>query len=199
MGMYVALKKSDNGFDKIIDEFKDKEKEASSTIKKEIDNSIIITPDSSKLVFKNYDDLPENKKIIKAQETVKRKLNLKMVHFNPQISNTDIKLKYGSNNLETITMYEQHYNSYIMALSDWAKLLIERGNFEDAENALITALEFNSDLSSTYTLLADIYYNTKNKAKLDNLRKIVLSSDINLKDNTLKYIDNLFKQKINER
>jgi len=197
--MYVTLKKSDNGFDKIIDEFADKERQASSTIKKEIDNSIIIMPDSSKLTFKNYDDLPENKKIIKAQETVKRKLNLKMVHFSPQMSNTDIKLKYGSNNLETITTYEQHYNSYIMALSDWAKLLMERGNFEDAENALITALEFNSDLSSTYTLLADIYYNTENKTKLGDLRKTVLKSDINLKDNILKYIDSLFYQKTIER
>lgn len=194
IGVQIALKKGNNGYNDAVKDFLDKENMANSSIKKELDKSIIIKPDTSKLHYIDYEENEENKNIIKAQNIVKRKSELKMIHFPQQLTNTELKMIYGYNNLDKITMYEQHYNLYIHALADWAKLLIERENFNDAENILLSSIEFHSDLSLTYTLLADIYYNTTNTNKLNELNKLVSKSNIELKGKIIKHIEQLLSE-----
>lgn len=185
----VYLKKNRNEFDNKYDELIEKERKANLTTMKKINDDIFVTPNINKLPFKDYMESEKNKIILAKQNVVKRKSELKMIHFKEKISNTDLKLKYGINNLENITMYEEHFNSYIRALTEWADELIKREEYKDAENILIESINFGSDLSLSYTLLADIYKLQNDKDKLNSLKDKVNSSNVNLKQKILNYIE----------
>ena len=110
-----------------------------------------------------------------------------MIKFDEQISNTDLKFKYGFSNLETITIYEEHYNSYMQTLVEWAKMLFERNNLSDAEIILNEAIRLKCDLSKAYMLLIDIYRQKNDSDKLKNLINTVENSTLKLKTKILKY------------
>jgi len=187
LAIQIMMRKNKVDFKKDIEDIAERERKANLSRKKEIDKALYITPNPSVLPIKTYDESKENKKIKKAQEIAVRKAHLTMIRFDEPISNTDLKLKYGLANLEIITMYEEHYNSYMQALTLWAELLIEKNNLIDAEKVLCEAINLKSDLSKTYMLLIDVYKKTNNSKKLQNIIKLVEKSNLKLKSKILNY------------
>lgn len=190
IALQVTMKKNGYKTNKMND-FLKRDMEANFTKSKKINEDIFIIPDTKKLPIKEYPDKEEYKKTKKAQDTVIKKSVLKMVYFTEPISNTDLKFKYGLNNLENITMYEEHYNAYIRSLIEWGKILIENENFQDAEIVLKEAIYFHSDLSINYTLLADIYIKENNKSKFEELKSKIQNSNLKMKNKILNYMNNI--------
>lgn len=194
IALQVMLRKENNGFAKKLDNLMDDERKANLTVKKNIDANIFIEPDITKLPFKEYSDTPENQKLINIQNLVKRKAELKMVKFDKTVTNTDLKLKFGMNNLENITFYEEHYNSYVKALNDWAEILIKINNISDAEIILKETIDFRSDLSSSFIMLAEIYKMNNNINELNNLKEKIKNSNLKLKNKILNSIETADKE-----
>lgn len=188
----VMMKKNSVSLKSTIDDLLQKEMKANTTRKKELDSDIYIYPSKNILPLKDYPPTDEYKKIIKLQKNVARKSELPMIKFKEQISNTELKLKYGRANLDTITIYEEHYNSYIRGISDWAKELIKLNNYTDAKIILEEAVNMKSDLTSTYILLTDVYIKSNMPQKINELKELVENSDMTLKDKVLNYISNLY-------
>ncbi len=187
LAIQIMLRKNKVDFKKTIENIVEREHKANLTKKKEIDQKFYIIPDKSVLPIKNYEETPENKKIIDIQKFVLKKSELIMLKFDEPISNTDLKLKYGFSNLDKITIYEEHYNSYMQALVKWAKILFDMGNLKDAETVLTEAIRLKCDLSGAYILLIDIYKQTNNSEKLSRLLKTVETSSINLKEKIIEH------------
>lgn len=73
------------------------------------------------------------------------------------ISNTDLKLEYGTANITPLTLYDQNYTTLVRALQQWGKELYDRGRFEDSAKVLEFAVKTKSDITATYRLLTDMY------------------------------------------
>ena len=83
-----------------------------------------------------------------------------------EYSNTDLKLKYGVANLDTLTQYEDSYTSFIKSLSELGHILIS-----DATAFLEYAVRIGSDIRLTYTDLYALYSEAGNASKIRQLRQ----------------------------
>lgn len=186
----IMLKKSDNGYDKAVDEFIERETKANTTTKKFEDLNLNFVKPCNDLPFKNYTDEKIYKSLIKKQNIVKRKINLEMIKIPQNLTNTELKEAYGINNFEKISILEEHFNSYVRGLYEWADELYKIENIQDCEKVLLEAVRLEANISHVYILLGKIYFNKKDKNNLIDLKNKVQSIDLDLKQKVLDNINN---------
>lgn len=87
------------------------------------------------------------------------------------ISNTDLKLKYGPANLPDLSEYDQNYTRLVQILVQYAKCLIKNGYEKEAIPVLEFGIETGSDISTNYTLLADLYQKSGNATGISSLKE----------------------------
>ena len=85
------------------------------------------------------------------------------------ITNTDLKLTYGTANITALTEYDQNFTVLVTSLQKWAEALYELGAVEETKTVLEYAVSVDSDVSTTYELLADIYREANDEAALEAL------------------------------
>ena len=73
------------------------------------------------------------------------------------ITNTDLKLEYGTANITPLSQYDQNYTALVCSLQKWGQALYDLGRFEDAAKVLEFAVKTRSDITATYRLLIDLY------------------------------------------
>jgi hypothetical protein len=73
------------------------------------------------------------------------------------ISNTDLKLEYGTANITPLTQYDQNYTALVCALQSWGQELYNLGRYEDAAKVLEFSVKTRTDITATYRLLLDLY------------------------------------------
>lgn len=190
IAVQIILRRSSTGFEEKRREYVKKLDEAETNIVKEPVELPFVTPDITRLPVTDYPDTAENKKIIRRQKTALSKAKLVMIELPQNLSNIDLKLTYGSNNFDKITLYEEHFNGYHRALMEWSDELIRIGKKEDALCILQHAVDFNSNLSSVYKTLTDLYTELGDKSSAEALIDKVSASKILLKDQTIEYIRN---------
>ena len=88
------------------------------------------------------------------------------------ISNTDLKLEYGTANITVLSQYDQNYTALVCGLQKWGQGLYDRGHFEDAAKVLEFAVKTRSDITQTYRLLADLYRTKLGFSEAEIQRKI---------------------------
>lgn len=178
-------RKSEKLTKKTSEHFWDKEREANLVRRKDISNLpyIIIPCDSLPLSdhFENEELEQLRKQLLSLSE--QRILNL------TGLTNTEIKLTYGTANLSILCEYDQNFLVLLRTLSRFASLLYEAGNSSDAETILTYALQIGSDIHADFQLLARIYHDRKDIIGLDaliqraeslsSLRKTALLSTLN--------------------
>ncbi len=86
-------------------------------------------------------------------------------------SNTDLKLKYGTANITVLTEYDQNYTLLVCTLQKWADLLYSAGLTEETRQILEFAVSTHTDVSRSYTLLAEIYIAQGIPEKIQELKK----------------------------
>ncbi len=88
------------------------------------------------------------------------------------ISNTDLKLEYGTANITPLTQYDQNYTSLVCALQNWGQELYNQGRYEDAAKVLEFSVRTRSDITATYRLLTDLYRTKLGYSESEINRKI---------------------------
>ncbi len=130
-----------------------RESEANSTRKKSLENLDYIHIPTDLLPFGTAGD---NKALQEAEDAVTALKDEKIVNFTG-ITNTDLKLEYGTANITVLTQYDQNYTSLVTALQKWGKELYDQGRFEDSAKVLEFAVKTRTDITATYRILVDMY------------------------------------------
>lgn len=99
--------------------------------------------------------------------------NTQIVNLNG-ISNTELRLAYGTANLEPLSLYDQNFTSLIRALQKWGTLLASAGKPTDAITVLSYSVTIGSDIAGTYALLARLY---KDRGEFDKIGELKASAE----------------------
>ena len=153
------IRKNDSEQQKVQDEFWEKERLANAVRKKDI----------SKL---DYITIPFEKMLVKLNTSTEKKLyefaDKPMLNFTG-ISNTDLKLSYGTANLNILSEYDNNFINFISLLPDYTLELQEAGHNDTAQMLLEFAINCNADSRKIYEQLASIYIAQNQPDKLDAL------------------------------
>lgn len=158
-------------------EFLEREQAANSVRKKNIDNlDYIILPDEMPFPDTSDNEIL-NMKDRFAKLKGKRILNL------TGISNTDLKMEYGVANLQFLSEYDDNYSELVKNIAAAGELLISKGYEAEGIRMLEYGIEYNTDITRNYTILAEYYLKEGNNYKFSQLKKTAealnsLSKDI---------------------
>ena len=138
-----------------------------------------------------YLDFKEKEKNLhNSIQTLQTLSNEKIVNFTG-ISNTDLKLTYGTANISLLMEYDQNYTSLAMELQNLATLLIAL----DAEDAAIPVLEVaiatKSDISGTYKCLATLYKKKNQPEKIEPLIQQARDLPTVMSASIVKYLEEI--------
>ena len=87
------------------------------------------------------------------------------------ISNTELKLNYGTANLEILSGYDNNFTQFVALLPTYATELCDAGQTSDAQMLLEFAIECKADSRKLYQLLANLYSEAQDSAKLTWLKQ----------------------------
>ncbi|MBQ8518915.1 MAG: hypothetical protein IJ455_04805 [Agathobacter sp.] len=140
------IRKNDAAQQKVQDDFLEKERQSNAVRKKDI----------SKL---DYITIPLDKIPVKVETSTEKAIfalaEKPMLNF-VGISNTDLKLQYGTANLDILTEYENNFLEFVALLPDYADELVEAGETESARMLLEFAVSVNADSRKIDKLLAEL-------------------------------------------
>ncbi|MCQ2524593.1 MAG: hypothetical protein MJ123_09670 [Lachnospiraceae bacterium] len=86
-------------------------------------------------------------------------------------SNTDLKIKYGTANITTLSIADQNYTLMATTLQKWADELIKLSCDKEAYDILKFLVSTNVDIGKTYRLLGKFYLKEGDTASFDELVK----------------------------
>ena len=146
--------------------FWEKELEANNVRKKSLENLEYIHIPFDLLPFGTAGDDPS---LQSAEDELTALKDEKIVNLTG-ISNTDLKLEYGTANITPLSQYDQNYTALVCSLQKWGQALYDLGRFEDAAKVLEFAVKTRSDITATYRILIDLY-KTKLGLSEDEIKK----------------------------
>lgn len=185
------LRRSDRITKRAKEEFLEREREASFSRVKEIEQERFISIDINKFPIMNAQDIEtdEEKYAYTLQNAVIEKSSKKMAHFDEE--NLELKKMYGASNLETIIQYEENYTEFLRKLSSWAKALADANRKDDAIKVLEEGMKVGLDYTKSIMLLADLYNEKKDTIALNNLYNLIKQNKSITMDKVAKYIETL--------
>ncbi len=160
-----VLKKSTFQMQQDAEDFWAKEALANSVRKKPLDNLNYITIPVDTLPIQLYNDNPHVQECI---NTVMELAQNKIVNLTG-ITNTDLKLAYGTANITILSQYDQNYTFLVTALQKWADLLYELNEPEAVKTILEFSVSTGCDITKTYLTLAEIYDNRQEPENITSL------------------------------
>lgn len=87
------------------------------------------------------------------------------------ISNTDLKLTYGTANITPLSEYDDNYTKMSSALYTVAEYLLQNGHTKKAADLMEFLFETGSDLTGCYRILYQYYMENNLTEKIDSLRE----------------------------
>lgn len=164
------LRKSSKATDKATKTFWDKEASSLVVRKKDLEEKDYYQPtiDPDTLVDQAYFDALGVPQLFRLQKYLRKLLSLKMVNF-ADLTNTDLRLMFGTAMFPTIEAYEDNYTNYIKTLYDLGKGLVEAEDYQLSRYYLEECINAKSDARSHYLLLAKIYDHTNDRKALETL------------------------------
>ena len=142
-----------------------KEHESNSVRKKPLDDLKYITIPFDRLPEHVHPDHDTIKDCLSTLHTLSER---KIVNLTG-ITNTDLKLTYGTANITVLTEYDQNFTLLVTTLQKWAEALYDLGAVSDAQSILEFAVSVDSDVTKTYDLLASIYDTSRNFTGIQEL------------------------------
>ncbi len=168
------IRKGDADQKKVEEQFWEKERQANAVRKKDI----------SKL---DYITIPVEKIPVKLNTSTEKTFfalaEKPMLNFTG-ISNTDLKLQYGTANLNILSEYDTNFTDMVALLPEYVTELLDAGHTDVAQALLEFAVSVNADSRKIYQQLASIYKDTHQEDKIDEL----LSASENLPELTKKAV-----------
>ena len=148
-----------------IKAFWERERMSNNVRRKPLDDLDYITIPFEELPF---DCLSDNEEVADCHRQLRTLGDLKIVNFTG-ISNTDLKLTYGTANITVLSEYDTNFTILVRTLQTWAKLLFDHGYVSEARQILEFSIRAGSDVSKSYYLLADIYRRQGESQKIEEL------------------------------
>lgn len=115
--------------------------------------------------------LNDDARVLECIDILESLTSRKIVNFTGW-SNTDLKLEYGTANLEALTEFDQNYTLLVRTLQKWADCLVECGFQKEAVPLMEFAVSTNTDISRTYYILAEYYASAGRFQEIDRLRAV---------------------------
>ena len=167
-----------------FDRFWEKEKEADHTPAKDLSTvSFLKVPIQSFPMGKWEDD-----EIAMIEERLRALSEKKLLNLTGK-TNTELKLEYGTANLEIMSAIGEDFNELTVLLVDYAKALMEKHDYEGAAAVLEYGMSVGTDVSSDYTLLADCYLALGHPEKIELIKEQVQNRDLLLEQKIISYLD----------
>lgn len=141
------------------DEFWEKENKANNVRKKSLADLPYVSFSMKQLPV-NADQ--SNPIIAQCQETLMVLSEQKMVCLSG-ITNTDLKLMYGTANITALSDYDENFTVLVTTLQKWAQTLYDDQYMEEAIQVLEYAISLGSDVGTSYRLLASLYSDQGNQ------------------------------------
>ena len=101
-------------------------------------------------------------------------------------TNTDLKLEYGTANINILSDFDLHYTNLATLLQKLAELLVENGDDALAKETLEFAISTGTDVSKSYYLLADLYVKAGTPEKIGGLIGSAESINSIMKDSIIE-------------
>lgn len=149
-------------------EFWSREARANSVRRKPLDDLEYIHIPLEAFPTHLMNDDPE---VLECIDIIESLTSCKIVNFTGK-SNTDLKLEYGTSNLDVLTEYDQNYTVLVRTLQKWADRLIEGGYRKESSVLMEFAVSTGTDISRTYYCLAEYYASLKRFQEIDRLREV---------------------------
>lgn len=170
-----------------IKSFRERERRADSTLKQPLDNLAFIQVP--------LDSIPSpepavNEKCAALMGELSILSGKKIVNLTG-ISNTDLKLTYGAANLPILTEYDQNFTSLCMTLHELGCEYRNAGREDEAIATFNAAVNIGTDISGTYTTLAEIYAEKGLYVEIQRLINCADSIRSLTKNSTIKKLQNI--------
>lgn len=151
--IFHNVRKSGRQMEAAEKSFWEKEHQANSVRRKSLDGLDYIKIPVAELPMHTME---EDSKVAECLRIVSE-LSLQPIVNLTGISNTDLKLEYGTANITVLTEYDQNYTLLASTLQQWADLLYNAGYVDETQQILEFAISTRTDVSRTYDMLYDIY------------------------------------------
>lgn len=148
------------------------------------------TPGNDAPIQITADASPDSEELAATEYTLCTLAESKIVNLTG-ISNTELRLTYGTANLEPLTVYDQNFTVLIRTLQKWGALLASADRKADAVTVLSYAVSIGSDIAGTYALLARLYKDQGELSKIDELRASADSLTTLMKPSILQDLEQL--------
>lgn len=145
--------------------FWQREKLANSTRRKSLDGLDYIRIPLDSLPVRSMEENPQVAEYLR----IINELSLKPVVNLTGLTNTDLKLEYGTANITALTEYDQNYTLLASTLQQWADSLYNNGFVDETRQILEFAVSTRTDVSRSYDLLSDIYLQNNQPEKIAGL------------------------------
>ena len=161
------IRKSNSQQQNLEDSFWEREREANLARRKDISNlDYIILPENL---------LPANPETPTEMEFASLQ-GQKMLNLTG-LSNTDLKMEYGVQNLEELSAYDETFTKFVRLLPEYAGELISNDKLSDAKNLLEFGVEHKADSKAAFLQLAEIYRRLGQDDQIQHL--ILVAGEIN--------------------
>ncbi|SCP98873.1 globin family protein [Anaerobium acetethylicum] len=147
-----ALKRASRNMEKESETFWNRESRANRAAKKSLDSLDYIEIPLHSLPFPETED----NELLACQAGILELAEKQIVNLTG-ISNTELKLEYGTANLNTLISYDQNFTSLARLLYRWGVRLDELSLTEEAVSVLEFGVRCRTDISGHYALLAKLY------------------------------------------
>lgn len=169
----ISINKSNKKMKQQTESFWEKEYKANFVRKKPLDDLAYLT------IPEHFLSMPvseEDGHALDAIDMLKHLSSQKIVNLTG-ITNTDLKLSYGTANITVLTQYDQNYTQLVHALQLLAASLADNNHPKEAMEVLEYAISTKTDVSASYLLLADLYIADGHPEKIENLINTASSLD----------------------
>lgn len=161
------IRKSNSKQQNLEDSFWEREREANLARRKDISNLDYIT-----IPGNLFPTNPETATEIEfASLQGQKMLNL------TGLSNTDLKMEYGVQNLEELSAYDEMFTKFVQLLPKYAGELIANDKLSEAKRLLEFGVEHKADSKAAFVQLAEIYKKLGQDDKIQHL--ILVAGEIN--------------------
>lgn len=169
----ISINKSNKKMKEQTESFWEKEHRSNFVRKKPLDGLAYLT------IPEHFLSMPvseEDGHALDALDMLKHLSGQKIVNLTG-ITNTDLKLTYGTANITVLTQYDQNYTQLAHALQQFAASLADNHHPKEAMEVLEYAISTKTDVSASYLLLADLYTADGHPEKIENLIDTASSLD----------------------
>ena len=176
----ILRNRSTRSYQVKVDAFWERERQANYVRRKDISNLDYIQIPLESFPIGQYSDT----KLAECEETFQSLKDTQILNLTG-MSNTDLKLEYGAANLPVLSECDVRFTTLARTIMDYGKQLNELGHPLEAIRVLEFGIQCKTDISANYTLLAQLYSENGQSAKIPSLVQAASELDSLMKDSIL--------------